>query len=41
MQLARAKSYYVSGREDYEAGRFAKAESALYLATKFYSRNTT
>lgn len=38
-QLARARNYYDAGREDYDAGRFAKAESALYLATKFDPRN--
>jgi tetratricopeptide (TPR) repeat protein len=40
-QLVRAAGYYETGLEDFRAGRFAKAESALYLATQFDSRNPT
>lgn len=38
-QLARAAGYYESGLEDFRAGRFAKAESSLYLATRYDARN--
>ena len=38
-QLARAAGYYETGLDDFRAGRFAKAESALYLATRYDSRN--
>ena len=38
-QLGRARAYAASGREDLEAGRYSKAESALYLAAKFDPRN--
>lgn len=38
-QVARARSYFEAGMADFEAGRFAKAESALYLAMKFDPQN--
>lgn len=38
-QLSRAASYYATGLEDFQAGRFAKAEGALYLATRYDPRN--
>lgn len=38
-QLARAKSYYDAGKTDFEEGRFTKAESALYLATRYDPKN--
>jgi curved DNA-binding protein CbpA len=37
-QMARARAYFQAGKEDFEAGRYAKAESALYLAVKFDPR---
>ncbi len=40
-QLARAAGYYQAGLEDFRAGRFAKAESSLYLATRYDPRNPT
>lgn len=39
-QLVRARQYYDSGKADFDAGRYAKAEGALYLAMKFDPRNT-
>lgn len=38
-QLGRAARYFEAGREEYDAGRFTKAESALYLATRYDPRN--
>ncbi len=38
-QLARAANYYNTGLDDFKAGRFAKAEGALYLATRYDPRN--
>jgi len=40
-QLARAADYYKAGLEDFNAGRFSKAESSLYLAMRYDSRNAT
>lgn len=40
-QLGRATRYYEAGKEDYDAGRFAKAESNLYLATRYDPKNAT
>ena len=40
-QLGRAKNYYDAGKADYEAGRYAKAEGALYLALQFDPKNDT
>jgi len=38
-QLSRARSYYDAGKADFDAGRYAKAEGALYLAMKFDEKN--
>lgn len=38
-QQLRARSYYDAGKADFDAGRFAKAESAFYLAMKFDPQN--
>ncbi len=38
-QLGRAKQYYEAGKADFDAGRYAKAEGALYLAVKFDPKN--
>lgn len=38
-QLSRARAYHDAGRADFDAGRYAKAESALYLAMKFDPQN--
>lgn len=38
-QLGKAKQYYIQGKADFDAGNFTKAESALYLAVQFDSRN--
>ncbi|MDP2307563.1 MAG: DnaJ domain-containing protein [Pseudomonadota bacterium] len=38
-QLTRARAYHDAGKADFDAGRFAKAESALYLAMKFDPHN--
>ncbi len=38
-QLARAKAYYETGLEDFNAGRYSKAESGLYLAMRYDARN--
>jgi tetratricopeptide (TPR) repeat protein len=40
-QVARAARYYEAGKEDFTAGRYTKAESALYLATRYDPRNGT
>ena len=40
-QLGRAKNYYDAGKADYDAGRYAKAEGALYLALQFDPKNDT
>ncbi|MES2643027.1 MAG: DnaJ domain-containing protein [Myxococcota bacterium] len=40
-QQVRARSYYDAGKADFDAGRFAKAESAFYLAMKFDPQNPT
>lgn len=40
-QLARAAEYYKSGLEDFNVGRYGKAESALYLAMRYDPRNPT
>ncbi|MBM4390890.1 MAG: DnaJ domain-containing protein [Deltaproteobacteria bacterium] len=40
-QLERAVGYYQAGLEDFRAGRFAKAESSLYLASLYDPRNPT
>ncbi len=40
-QLARAKAYYDAGLEDFNAGRYSKAESGLYLAMRYDARNQT
>ncbi|MSQ01561.1 MAG: tetratricopeptide repeat protein [Myxococcales bacterium] len=40
-QLARAAGYYRAGLDDFEAGRFGKAESALYLAMHFDPQNAS
>lgn len=40
-QLARAKAYYEAGLEDFNAGRYSKAESGLYLAMRYDARNQT
>ncbi len=39
-QLGRARAYYDAGKVDFDAGRYTKAESALYLAAKFDPKNT-
>ncbi len=38
-QLERARRYYDAGKEEFDAGRFTKAESALYLATRYDPKN--
>lgn len=38
-QFARAQRYYEGGKEEFDAGRFTKAESALYLATRYDPKN--
>lgn len=38
-QLGRAKSYFDAGKADFNEGRFTKAESALYLATRYDPKN--
>lgn len=38
-QLGRARSYFETGKADFAVGNFAKAEGALYLATKFDPKN--
>lgn len=38
-QFGRARQYFEAGKADFEAGAFAKAESALYLAAQFDPRN--
>ena len=40
-QLGRARTYFDAGKVDFDAGRYAKAESALYLAMKFDDKNPT
>ena len=40
-QFSRAKSYYDAGKADFDAGNFAKAESALYLAVQFDPKNAS
>lgn len=39
-QLADAHRYYLMGKEDFDAGRFSKAEGSLYLATRYAPKNT-
>lgn len=38
-QLARARQYYLAGKEDYDGGRYSRAEASLYLAVKFDPKN--
>jgi tetratricopeptide (TPR) repeat protein len=38
-QLAKARTYFDAGKQDFDAGNFVRAESALYLATKFDPKN--
>jgi cytochrome c-type biogenesis protein CcmH/NrfG len=38
-QLAKAKQYYDAGKEDFDQGRYAKAEGALYLALQYDPKN--
>lgn len=40
-QFARAAGYYQAGLADFEAGRFGKAESSLYLAMQYDPKNAT
>ncbi|MDP2314886.1 MAG: DnaJ domain-containing protein [Pseudomonadota bacterium] len=38
-QVTKARAYHDAGKVDFDAGRFSKAESAFYLATKFDPKN--
>jgi hypothetical protein len=38
-QLAKARTYFEAGKEDYDTGNVVRAESTLYLATKFDPKN--
>ncbi len=40
-QLGRAARYYEAGKAEYDAGHFAKAESQLYLASRYDPKNAT
>lgn len=39
-QLSKARGYFDAGKEDYDAGRYGKAEASLYLAMKCDPNNS-